>query len=166
MHCQMIMWINFMQCNEGFGKYRSWQAIYKKRDSIWSFESKVMACRTSMYTLWSFAHNFSTIHQMLMILEFLEMGEKDLQLLCWTKFHLKLLWCWKVKLNVVQKLAISGNLKLQVTFLFWKLLIWLQILQCRHLSWWMNLFGTWMKCLKPFLHLLALSWLAVDFYGP
>jgi hypothetical protein len=34
------------------------------------------------------------------------------------------------------------------------------------LTWWINLFGTWMKCLKPFLHLLALSWLAVDFYGP
>jgi hypothetical protein len=34
------------------------------------------------------------------------------------------------------------------------------------LTCWINLFGTWMKCLKPFLHLLALSWLAVDFYGP
>ena len=64
------------------------------------------------------------------------------------------------------KLAIFGNLKLQVTFHFGKLLIWLQNLQCRHLSWWMNLFGTWMKCLKPFLHLLALSWHAVDFHGP
>ena len=38
--------------------------------------------------------------------------ERDLQLSCWTKIHLKLLWCWKVKLNVVQKLAIFGNLKL------------------------------------------------------
>jgi hypothetical protein len=50
-------------------------------------------------------------------------------------------------------------LKLQVTFHFWKLLIWLQNLQGRCLSWWIGLVWTWMKCLKPFLHLIALSWL-------
>ena len=125
MHGQMIMWYYFMQCNDGFGKYWSWHAICKKNGPNWSFGSKVMALWSFMHTWWSFDHNFPTIHQMLMILDFLEMGEKDLQLSCWTKFHLKLLWCWKVKLNVNQKLAIFGNLKLQVTFHFGKLLIWL-----------------------------------------
>ena len=94
-----------------------------------------------------------------MILDFLEMGEKDIQLSCWPKFHLKPLWCWKVKLKVDQKLAVFGNFQLQVTFHFWKLLIWLQNLQGRCLPWWIGLFRTWMKCLKPFLHLIALSWL-------
>jgi hypothetical protein len=57
-------------------------------------------------------------------------------------------------------------LKLQVTFHFGKFLIWLQILQDKCLTWWISLSWTWMKCLKPFLHLLALSWLSIDFYGP
>ena len=127
---------------------------------------EVMPIWSSNHTLSSFDHISLTTHEKLMILDFLEMGEKDIQLSCWPKIHLKPLWCWKVKLNVDQKLAIFGNLKLQVTFHFWKLLIWLQNLQDRCLSWWINLFWTWMKCLKPFLHLLALSWLAVDFYGP
>ena len=166
MHGKMIIWLNFMQCNVGFGRYESWQALCKKRHSIWSFRSKVMACWSSMHTWQWFDHISSTTHHKFMILDFLEMGEKDLQLSCWTKFHLKPLWCWKVELKLVQKLAIFGNLKLQVTFHFGKLLIWLQNLQGRCLTCWINLFGTWMKCLKPFLHLLALSWLSVDFYGP
>jgi hypothetical protein len=57
-------------------------------------------------------------------------------------------------------------LKLQVTFHFWKLLIWLQNLQGSCLTWWIGLFWTWMKCLKSFLHLLALSSCIVDCTGP
>ena len=157
MHGQMIMWYYFMQCNDGFGKYWSQEAYCKKSDSNWSFGSKVMACWTSMYTLQSLDHNFSTTHQMLMILNFLKRGVKDLQLSCWPKFKLKLLWCWKVKLNMVQNLPFLETWKLEVIFHFWKLLIWLQILQGRCLTCWITFFGTWMKCLNPFLHLLALS---------
>ena len=51
-----------------------------------------MAIWSSMHTWQSFDHISSTIHQMLMILDFLEMGERDIQLSCWTKFHLKLFW--------------------------------------------------------------------------
>ena len=157
MNMHMIIWWIFMQCDECFGKFMSWEEFYKKSHSIWSFGSKDMAFWSSMHTWQWFDHIFSTIHQMLRILDFLEMGEKDIQLSCWTKFHLKLLWCWKVELKLVQNLAIFGNLKLQVTFHFGKLLIWLQNLQGMSLTCWINLFGTWMKCLKPFLHLLALS---------
>jgi hypothetical protein len=35
-------------------------------------------------------HISSTIHEKFMFLDFLEMGEQDLQLSCWTIFHLKL----------------------------------------------------------------------------
>ena len=107
-----------MQCNDGFGKYRSWEEICKKSGFIWSFESKVMACWTSLYTLSSFEHIFSTIHHKFMILDFLEMGEKDIQLSCWTNFHLKLLWCWKVELKWVQKLVIFGNFQITGHFPF------------------------------------------------
>ena len=79
----------------------------------------------------------------------------------WSFFDVgKLSWSWSKNLPFLE------TFKLQVTFHFGKLLIWLQNLQGRCLTCWITFFGTWMKCFKPFFHLLALSWLAVDFYRP
>ena len=156
--------MNFKQCNEWFGKFMSWGAICKKSHSIWSYESKVMAFWSFKHTWQWFDHISSTIHQMLIILDFLEMGERDIQLSCWTKIHLKLLWCWKVELNLVQKLSIFGNLKLQVTFHFGKLLTWPQNLQCRCLTWLISLVWTWMGWRNSIPTLKALNWLSVDLH--
>ena len=92
-------------------------------------------------------HIFSTIHEKFMILDFLEMEEQDLQLSCWTKFHLKLSWWCNLELKLVQNRSIFGKFKLQVTCYFWKVLIWLQILQCWCLKCQMRLVWTWMKYL-------------------
>ena len=40
----------------------------------------------------SLSHNLTTIHGIFKFLDFLERWEQDLQLSCWTNFHLKLLW--------------------------------------------------------------------------
>ena len=37
-------------------------------------------------------HNLPTTHEKWVFLDFLEMGEQYLQLSCWTKIHLKLVW--------------------------------------------------------------------------
>ena len=148
-----------MQYDEWFGKFMSWEELCKKEHSFWSYESKVMAFWSSMHTWQWLDHISSTIHQMLMILDFLEMGERDLKLSCWTKFHLKLIWCWKVELKLVQKLSIFGNLKLQVTFHFGKLLHWLQILQSRGLTWWIGLVWTWMGWRNSISQFKTHSWL-------
>ena len=39
-----------------------------------------------------FDHNLPTTHEKFMFLDFLERWEQDLQLSCWTKFHLKHFW--------------------------------------------------------------------------
>ena len=39
-----------------------------------------------------FDHILPTIHEKFMFLDFLETWEQDIQLSCWTKFHLKLVW--------------------------------------------------------------------------
>ena len=109
MNMHMIMWWIFMQCDEWFGKFMSWEEFGKKEHSIWSYESKVMAFWSSMHTWQWLDHISLTIHQMLMILDFLEMGERDIQLSCWTKIHLKLLWWCKIKLNLNQNLSISDH---------------------------------------------------------
>ena len=118
MNKHMIICSNFMPCDEVFGKYESKGEQCKKKHSNWSLGSKDMAIWSFKHTLPWFDHNSLTIHHEFMILDFLEMGEKDLQLLCWTKFHLKPPWCWKVELKLVQKLAIFGNLKITGHFPF------------------------------------------------
>jgi hypothetical protein len=125
---------------------------------------------------WSFKHTWqwfdhisSTIYHKFMILEFLEMGEKYIQLSCWTKFHLKPLWWCKIKLNLDQNLSIFGNFQLQVTFHFGKLLPWLQILQDRGLKWQMNLIWNMNEMKKnqfpsskPTVDFLLTFWLTDD----
>ena len=49
-----------------------------------------------------------------MILDFLEMGEKYLQLSCWTKFHLKLSWWCKLEEKTFPFLAISNYRSLTI----------------------------------------------------
>ena len=43
---------------------RTWEALCKKNEPIWSIISKVMPFWISMHTLWSNDHNSSTIHHM------------------------------------------------------------------------------------------------------
>ena len=46
-----------------------------------------------------------------------------------------------------ENLSIFGNFKLQVTYYFWKVFIWLYFLHCWCLKCQMKLVWTWMKCL-------------------
>ena len=120
MNKQMITWQNFMQCLDGFGKFMSWEELCKKEHSIWSYVAKVMPCWTFMYTLWSFAHNFSTIHQMIMILDFWKEERKIFnfhvdQKFIWSFFDVgKSSWMWSKNLPFLEtwnyrSLSILGN---------------------------------------------------------
>ena len=106
MNEHMIMQVKFMPCNGCFGNYMLWGTKCKKNHQNWSHGSKVMP-------IWIFKHTFPwldhislTTHHKSMTLDFLEMGEKDLQLSCWTKFHLKLFWWCKIELKTFPFLAI------------------------------------------------------------
>ena len=93
-----------------------------------------------------FDHNLSTIHGNWVFLDFLEMGEQDLQLSCWEKIHLKLVsWC---KFGI-KKFPFLASFSYRSSFYFWKFLIWLQILPWWYLPWYMRPIWTWISSLKP-----------------
>ena len=78
---------------------------------IW-FES--CACLKFKFTWPWLIHIFSTIHEKFMILDFLEMGEQDLQISCWKKFHLKLSWWCNLEEKTFPFLAISNYKSLTI----------------------------------------------------
>ena len=105
---------------------------------IWPFE-------VQKFWEW-FDHNLPTIHGNWVFLDFLEMGEQDLQLSCWAKIHLKLVsWC---KFED-QDFPFLVSFSYRSSFHFWKFLIWLQILPWWCLTWYMRPIWTWMRPLKP-----------------
>ena len=59
-------------------------------------------------------HILPTTHGNFMFLDFLEMGEQDLQLSCWTNFHLKLAWWGKLEEKTFPFLAISNYRSLTI----------------------------------------------------
>ena len=91
-------------------------------------------------------HILTTIHGIWVFLDFLKMGEQDLQLSCWAKIHLKLVsWC---KFED-QDFPFWVSFSYRSSFHFWKFLIWLQILPWWCLTWYMKTIWTWMSSLKP-----------------
>ena len=69
---------------------------------------------SSIHTWPCFDHISSTTNEKWMILDFLERGEKDLQLSCWTKFHLELAWWCKLEEKTFPFLAISNYRSLTI----------------------------------------------------
>ena len=65
-------------------------------------------------------HILTTIHGIWEFLDFLKMGEQDLQLSCWAKIHLKLVsWCkFKIKKSPFLAVKITGPLSILGNFLF------------------------------------------------
>ena len=119
-----------MQCNAWFGNYRSKEEECKKSHPFWSFGWEVMSIWSSMHTLPCSDHISLTTHEKLMILDFLEMGEKDLQLSCSTKFNLKLSWWCNLELKTFPFLAISNYKLLSIfgkfcpDFIFFNVDVW------------------------------------------
>ena len=104
-------------------------------------------------------HNLPTIHGNWVFLDFLEMGEQDLQLSCWAKIHLKLVWWSNFE---EQDFPFLANSNYRSSFHFWKFLIWLQILPWWCLSWYMRPIWTWMRPLKPIPTIKSLIKCTVD----
>ena len=85
-----------------------------------------------------FDHNLPTTHEKFMFLDFLERWEQDLQLSCWTKFHLKHFWTCNFKEKTFPFLAILNYKSLSIfgkfssDFIFFIVDVW-------NVKW--NLFG-------------------------
>ena len=92
---------DFMPYDSMLGKYMLQGSMCKKNHSNWPFGLKVMLIWSLNHTLPWLNHISSTTHEKSMILDVLEMGEKDLQLSCWTKFHLKISWWCNLELKLV-----------------------------------------------------------------
>jgi hypothetical protein len=77
-----------------------------------------------------FDHNLPTTHEKFMFLDFLERWEQDLQLSCWTKFHLKHFWTCNFKEKTFPFLAILNYKSLSIfgkfssDFIFFILDVW------------------------------------------
>ena len=100
-----------------FGKRMKNVVCRKKPHQIWPYGLRDMPL-LKFKNFWKrFDHNLPTIHGNWEFLDFLEMGEQDLQLSCWAKIHLKLVsWCkFKIKkfpflaVEITGPLAISGK---------------------------------------------------------
>ena len=75
-------------------------------------------------------HISSTTHEKFMTLDFLEMGEQDLQLSCWTKFHLNHFWWCNLEEKTFPFLAILNYKSLSIfgkfcpDFIFFNVDVW------------------------------------------
>jgi len=112
-----------------------------------------------------FDHILTTTHGILMFLDFLKMGEQDLQLSCWEKIHLKLVsWC-----NFEdQDFPFLANSNYRSTFYFWKFLVWLQILPWWCLTCYMDMNEPLQTISHLEIHKIRHSWpqlTMVDFLG-
>ena len=141
----------------------------KKPHSIWPNGLEDMPLWSSKNFWEWFDHNLPTTHEKWVFLDFLEMGEQDIQLSCWAKFHLKLVW-WSNFED--QDFPFLANSNYRSTFYFWKFLVWLQILHCGCLTCYMRLIWTWMRPLKPIPTIKSLikctvdhSWLQLTLLG-
>ena len=92
-------------------------------------------------------HILQTIHGIWEFLDFLKMGDQDIQLSCWEKIHLKLVsWCkFRIKKYPFLAVEITGPLSISGKFSDW-----LQILPWCWLPWHMRPIRTWISSFKPF----------------